>query len=75
MENFETLKKVLMDKGVKEDSIKMEATLTDLGLDSLDTVECLMDIEDKLNIEFANHELFNVKTIKDVIDLIDSKIK
>lgn len=47
----------------------------DLGADSLDTVELLMAFEEEFGISIPDEEAFNMKTIKDVVDLVDSKLK
>lgn len=48
--------------------------LTDIGLDSLDLVEVMLEIEDELNIKFTSDEIANLSTLKDVVDLINKKI-
>ena len=46
------LLKSLQDRtGCEVSAIKPESTFTELGIDSLDTVELLMNLEDKLGIE------------------------
>jgi acyl carrier protein len=42
----------------------------DLGADSLDVVEIIMDIEDKLLVNVTDEELHEVKTVQDLIDLV-----
>ena len=74
MNYLDVLKNVLTEKGVDASSITEETSLSDLGLDSLDTVSALMDIEEQLGIEFSTDEFSSAKTVKDVIDLIEKKI-
>lgn len=74
MDYLSLLKKVLEAKGVNTSLITEETTLQDLGLDSLDTVSALMDIEEELEIEFSTDEFANAKNIKDVLSLIENKI-
>lgn len=47
--------------------------IEDLGADSLDTVELLMAFEEEFGISIPDEEAMNMKTIKDIVDLIDSK--
>lgn len=54
---------------ITEDSRLIE----DLGADSLDTVELLMAFEEEFGISIPDEEAVNMKTIKDIVDLIDSK--
>ncbi|MCQ2776636.1 MAG: phosphopantetheine-binding protein [Bacilli bacterium] len=75
MENLEILKRVLSEKGVDVNLINEDSDLKDLGLDSLDTVEAMMNIEEELNIEFSTDELANSKTVGDVLKLIQEKVK
>ena len=74
MDYLSLLKKVLEAKGVNTSLITKETTLQDLGLDSLDTVSALMDIEEELGIEFSTDEFANAKNVKDVLSLIENKI-
>jgi acyl carrier protein len=49
--------------------------LEDLGIDSLDLVELLMDIEDEFHIQFSNDELASYKTLGDVNKGLQLKLK
>ena len=51
----------------------MESTFTELGVDSLDTVELLMSLEDELNIEIELEE--KVTTVGDLVKFIESKME
>jgi acyl carrier protein len=46
---------------------------SDLGLDSLDTVELVMKIEEVFNIMFTDEESQAIKNLNDLVTLIDSK--
>ena len=74
MDAIETVKAILAEK-VDVNSLKEEDSLTSLGLDSLDLVEVMLAIEDKLNIEFTSEEITQLNTLKDVVDLIEKKTK
>lgn len=59
---------------VAESKITEESRLVeDLGADSLDTVELLMAFEEEFGISIPDEEAMNMKTIKDIVNLIDSK--
>ena len=47
----------------------------DIGFDSLDCVEFLVKIERKFNISIPDEEAEPVKTVKEVIDIIEQKVK
>ena len=74
MDAIETVKAILSEK-VDVSKLKEEDSLTSLGLDSLDLVEVMLAIEDKLSIEFTSDEIAQLSTLKDVVKLIERKTK
>jgi acyl carrier protein len=64
----------LFAQKVKAEKLEVKTELRDLGLDSLDQVELMMDIEKEFNIEFENDEMTNFKTIEDVIKAVEAKL-
>lgn len=54
--------KVLEDSNLKDD----------LGADSLDAVEIIMDIEDEFNIQIDDTEAENIKTVGDIVKYIEA---
>ena len=73
MNSLDTVKSILAKRGVKTDTLKETDSLQELGLDSLDLVEVMLEIEDALKIEFSSNEIASLTTLKDVADLINSK--
>ncbi len=66
---FEAVAELLADRLECEVSdIKMESTFHDLGIDSLDTVDLLMELEDKLDISIELNE--KVETVGDLVTFI-----
>jgi acyl carrier protein len=55
-------------KHVSPDEIDIEASLADLGLDSLDTVTMLFELETRLGIEIPDEAAKSVRTVRDVVD-------
>ncbi len=45
----------------------------DLGADSLDVVEMLMSLEEEFNITVPEEDAINIKTVGDIINLIENK--
>ncbi len=45
----------------------------DLGADSLDVVEMLMSLEEEFNISVPEEDAVNIKTVGDIINLIENK--
>jgi len=73
----EAVKKVeqVMAKKLKVDSIDPNKELRELGLDSLDVVELLLELEDEFGIQFSSDELKTLKKVSDLYDAIKSKTK
>ena len=67
----EKVVKIIVDKlGVKESEVTPEATFTgDLGADSLDTVELVMEFEKAFGIQVADED---AETVGDVINYIEA---
>ena len=75
MDNIEQqVKKVVAEKhSINEADIKNEsAFISDLGADSLDTVELVMALEDTFGIEIPDDQQEKIQTVQDAIDFIDS---
>ena len=74
---FEKVKMILADQlNVKADKVQLESKIVeDLGADSLDVVEMLMSVEDKFNVSVSDEEAVNLKTVKDIVNLLESKTK
>ena len=66
---------VLVEKyDVDKEKIRPEATLTDLGLDSLLVVEFLFDLEDEFDIEVPEDQA-EFETLGEAVALIDELVK
>ena len=69
---FDTIAKIVSERtGCDVEAVKPESTFTELGIDSLDTVELLMDLEDEIGIEIELDQ--KVETIGDLDKFIQSK--
>ncbi|CRH45944.1 phosphopantetheine-binding protein [Mycoplasmopsis arginini] len=51
----------------------LDTLIKDLNIDSLDLVLLVSDLESKFKIEIKDEELMNLKTINDIIDIINQK--
>jgi len=47
----------------------------DLGADSLDVAECIMELEKEFNISISDDDIDTVTTINSLVDLIEKKVK
>lgn len=62
--------------GVNPSEVTMEASFTnDLGADSLDTVELMLDFEKKFGIAIPDDQQENIVTVGDVVKLIEEQQK
>ena len=69
---FDAIAKTVAERTVCDVSVvKPESRFVDLGIDSLDTVELLMSLEDELGIEIELDE--KVETVDDLDKFIQSK--
>ena len=57
----------------REECVLEASFIDDLGADSLDLVELIMEMEEVFGMEIADEELEKIRTIKDVIDFLKSK--
>lgn len=61
---------------VEDDIIKEGANLeSDLGADSLDVVELMMDVEKDFEIVIPDDEVGGVKTVGDIYNIVEEKLK
>ncbi|MBE9467927.1 MAG: acyl carrier protein [Bacteroidetes bacterium] len=71
------VKAIIVDKlGVDENEVVNEASFTnDLGADSLDTVELIMEFEKEFNIAIPDDQAEKIGTVGDAISYIENNAK
>ncbi len=71
---FEKVKSILSEQfDVEEDNITMETSIiNDLGADSLDVVDLLMNIDDEFGVEVPDEDVEKVKTVEDLVAYIEA---
>lgn len=71
------VKSIVVDKlGVEPEKVTEEAAfITDLGADSLDTVELIMEFEKEFGISIPDDKAEGITTVKDAIDFIEEAKK
>lgn len=63
---------VAVNLGVEEERVHASSNLaTDLGADSLDAVELIMEIEDHFDISVSEEDALKLLTIQDIVDYIE----
>lgn len=72
---LEQVKKILVESAnVDETKVNMEASLKDdLGIDSLDAVELVLDLETVFDIKIEDDEISSLVTVGDICKLVEAK--
>jgi len=67
---------IIVDKlGVEQSEVTNEASFTnDLGADSLDTVELIMEFEKEFNIAIPDDQAENIQTVGDAVAYIEKNV-
>ena len=75
-EHFVKVKEIIVDKlGVEDGKITMEAKfIDDLGADSLDTVELIMQFEEEFGIEIPDEDAEGLLSVGEAVDYISQKL-
>lgn len=69
---FEKVKEIIVDQlGLDSEEITMETTFEELGVDSLDLFQIVIEIEEAFNIRIENAE--EIKSIKDAVEFIEAQ--
>ena len=76
-QNFEKIKEIIIDKlGVDENKISEDAKfIDDLGADSLDTVELIMQFEEEFNIETSDEDAETITTVGKAASYIEKQLE
>lgn len=69
--------KIIVDKlGVEEAEVTMEASFTnDLGADSLDTVELIMEFEKEFDLSIPDEKAETIATVGDAVEYLEANSK
>ena len=70
------IKEAIVEKlGVEESKVTPNASfINDLGADSLDTVELIMELENRFNIQIPDEDQEKIQTVGDAISYVKSKV-
>ena len=77
MSTFDKIKEVIIDKlGVDESAITKEAHfVNDLGADSLDTVELIMEFEEEFGIEIPDEDAEKITNVSSAVKYVEEHKK
>ena len=75
-EHYDKVKEIIVDKlGVEDGKITMEAKfIEDLGADSLDTVELIMQFEEEFGIEIPDEDAEGLLSVGEAVGYISQKL-
>ena len=73
MSTFDKVKEVIIDKlGIEDSKIESGSSfVNDLGADSLDTVELIMQLEEEFGIEIPDEDAEKITTVQAAVDYIE----
>lgn len=74
---FEKVKSIIAEKlNVDAEEITLESSIIDdLGADSIDLIELIMNLEEEYGISIADEEAVKLKTVGDVVDFVNSQVE
>lgn len=73
MDIFEKISKIIAENAdINPEIISPETTINELGLDSIDLVDLVMEIEDSFGVSIPDEEFENIRTVSDITDLIEN---
>ena len=73
---FEQVKAIIVELlGVDPEDVTMDARFReDLGADSLDLVELVMEFEEQFDKEISDEEAQNIKTVGDAVTFVEAEM-
>ncbi|KAB8122130.1 acyl carrier protein ['Cynodon dactylon' phytoplasma] len=74
---FEKIKKIFSEKlSISKENIMLSTRMKeDLGLDSFDAVELIIELENIFNLKIEDEKIQQCKNIKDIVEYIEIKIQ
>lgn len=74
-EVFDRIKDLIVTKkGVDAEKVVIDSSFEELGMDSLDAVELVADMEEIFNVNIPNTDLQNFKTIRQAVEGLEKAI-
>ena len=67
---FEEIREIICEQlGIEKEEVKLETTFEELGADSLDLFQIVIELEEKYDIQIE--EVEGLKTIKDAVNYVE----
>ena len=71
---FEEIRDVICEQlGIEKEEVSLDTTFEELGADSLDLFQIVIELEEKYNVQ--SEEVENLKTIKDAVEYVEKNAK
>lgn len=71
---FEKIKAIICDQlGIEEEKVTLETTFEELGADSLDLFQVIIEIEEEYGIQLQDAE--KIKKVKDAVDYVEANVE
>ena len=71
---FEKIRKVIIDQlGLDEEEISLQTSFQELGVDSLDLFQIIIELEEAFNVRIEDAE--SIKTVEDAVNYIESHVQ
>lgn len=69
---FEKIKSVIAEQlGIEEEEISLKTSFEDLGVDSLDLFQIIIELEEEFNVQIEDAE--NIKTVEDAVKYVEER--
>lgn len=70
---FEKIKGVIVEQlGIDESEVKLETSFEDLGVDSLDLFQIIIELEEAFGIQIEDAE--SIKTVEDAVKYVEARV-
>lgn len=75
-EIYEKVRKIIAERlNLNEDEVTLDATFEDLGADSLDIMDLVMELEQEFDIEIPDEDTEKIRTVGDTVNYIQSRLQ
>ncbi|MEW9096803.1 MAG: acyl carrier protein [Clostridiaceae bacterium] len=69
---FEKIRNIICDQlNVEEEKVTLETSFEDLGIDSLDLFQIVIEIEEEFNVQIEDAEM--IKTVSDAVNFVQER--
>jgi acyl carrier protein len=74
-DTLDRVKRIIVDRlGVDASEVTLEASIKDdLGADSLDVMDMILELEDEFSMEISDEEAEKINTVQDIVTYIESR--